>query len=361
MNFLKKLSLLLMILVSVNVFAERSVKLCLTGKIVADLPSYGVSFTNAALLAREDAHLNNKQAIIKTYFFDNRPLEPLEVYKRMRKAHCSAIIGFSYLSDLLLVAKYQHDDTIPIFSPYSSTIHTKHLPKNIFMFRPTYYFMDEEMMAFLEKHFGKPNDVLLMSQVSRDSMKEDRDAYEKILKSEGINFSTFNFLENDGQLINHVDKFFQHKDYRFIFLLSGAVDSARIVNHLKNKNAIFIGTENFGSSAEQSFYIRIRDKKIKSYFVRNLSYMNKNPALQKFAKEYKKRFKTPPSLLSAYTYDAAKLVFKTFKDKSVVNTDSVLDADYSGITGISIKNKKYHRSIDYVILAVKPTGYKYAQ
>lgn len=41
----------------------------------------------------------------------------MHIYNQMVNDSCSAIIGFEYLSDLLLAVKEQKNDTIPILLP----------------------------------------------------------------------------------------------------------------------------------------------------------------------------------------------------------------------------------------------------
>lgn len=84
-----------------------------------NLKSYGQSFLKAAQLATDEY---SNMVDIKSYFYNNRPSEPIHIYNQMIDEGCSAIIGFEYLSDLLLAVKAQKTETIPIFTS-SSTLH----------------------------------------------------------------------------------------------------------------------------------------------------------------------------------------------------------------------------------------------
>src|SRR5579872_4478186 len=111
MRFLEIYKIILLLLalnLNIPAQAKSSSILCLTGRIVKSLPSYGDSFINAAKLAIEQNNLKN-DVKIKTYFFDNTPLEPIRIYNKMEAEGCTAIIGFEYLSDLLLVVKAQQE------------------------------------------------------------------------------------------------------------------------------------------------------------------------------------------------------------------------------------------------------------
>lgn len=220
---LKKINLyLFLIALPFSTCINGAINICLTGRIVKNLPSYGQSFLNAAYLAREYSGLNDKVAI-KTFYYDDKPLSPIFAYQRMIRAHCSAIIGFEYLTDLLLISKIQTSKSIPIFTSYASTLGSNSLPKNFFVFRPSYYFFAEKMKDFLLKKIGAFNHVLLITEVSRDSMKEYKKAYESIFKKYRIPYDSFDFLENDKKMLKKLNQFLNKKHYRLIFLLSGAI------------------------------------------------------------------------------------------------------------------------------------------
>ena len=121
MNLLSSFKIIILfffILISTCGHAKPKIKICLTGRVVENLKSYGKSFLNAAYLAKKENDSTNKIEI-KSYFYNNRPLEPVHIYNQMVADSCSAIIGFEYLSDLLLATKVQKSEMIPIFTSYA--------------------------------------------------------------------------------------------------------------------------------------------------------------------------------------------------------------------------------------------------
>lgn len=361
MHLLKKLSIVIVACYLPLVAFGSSPTICLTGRIVKSLPSYGQSFIDAAHLAVEQSQLK-RPVTIKSFFYNDRPLAPMSAYQKMLKANCSAIIGFEYLSDLLLVAKKQSNKELPIFTSYASTLGDNQLPRNIFIFRPSYRFFAKKMLDFLQNKYGKLGQVLLVTEVSRDSMKKYQQAYIEQLKERHIQYSTFNFLENDKNIVNKLNQSFKDKQsFHFVILLSGAIASAKIANELNDHKTVFIGTENYGSSSSQSFYVRLSDKNIKSYFIRNLDLLKPSEKLQTFEKSYKSKYHKKPLLLSAYTYDATRIILKAIKSSGFVSLNNILNSQYNGVTGAEVNNAKFHRSSDYVILKVSPNGYKYAK
>ncbi|STY78927.1 periplasmic binding protein-like [Legionella wadsworthii] len=358
LNSSKAIILLFSILISPVVHAQSKIKICLTGRIVENLKSYGQSFLNAAYLAKEENDLSNK-VVIKSYFYNNRPLEPMHIYNQMVNDSCSAIIGFEYLSDLLLAVKEQKNDTIPIFTSYASTTNSDQLPKNIFIFMPSYNYQAEKMMSYLHERYKNINNVLLITEINRDEMLKYKEVYSSILKKEHVQYSTFDFLENDSDIEGKLRIFLNERKYQYVFLLSGAIASAKIANIMNNHSTVFIGTENFGSSVSQTFFMRLNDKVIHSHFIRNLDFIQPYDALTKFENIYIQKFHEKPTVLAAYTYDSMKIILKALNRTGIVNTNSILSTDYIGITGAYLNNGQFYRSTNYVILSVNSNGYAY--
>ena len=354
----KVIILLFSILISTVAYAQAKIKICLTGRIVENLKSYGQSFLNAAYLAKEENDPANK-VTIKSYFYNNRPLAPMHIYKQMVNDSCSAIIGFEYLSDLLLALEEQKNDAIPIFSSYASTTNADQLPKNIFIFMPSYNFQADKMMRYLHSHYKNINNVLLITEINRNEMLKYKKVYSNILKKEHIQYSVFDFLENDSNIEEKLSKFLNERKYQYVFLLSGAIASAKIANIMNNHSTVFIGTENFGSSVNQTFFMRLNDKVIRSHFIRNLDFIKPDEALTKFEKIYIQKYHEKPTVLAAYTYDSMRIILKALDRSGLVNTNSILHTNYTGITGAYIQNGQFNRSTNFIILSVNSNGYAY--
>ena len=357
-NILKIIVLIFFLSVCPAVMANNQIKICLTGRVVENLKSYGQSFENAANLALDQGEKFGKVEI-KNYFYNNRPLEPMHAYKKMVSEGCSAIIGFEYLSDLLLAIKEQKNNNIPIFTSYASTTEVDKLPNNVFIFMPSYDSQAKEMLNYLRSRFNKIDDVLLVTEINRDEMLKYKEVYSYVLNKEYIKYDTFDFLENDKEILNKLHTFLKKKKYNYVFLLSGAIASAKIADAMNNQNIIFIGTENFGSSVSPTFFMRLNNKLIQSYFIRNLDFIKPSPALQAFESIYTKKYHEQPTILAAYTYDAMRMILKAFKVVGFIDTHSISQINYNGITGAYINNGKFHRSTNYIILSVNKDGYKY--
>ncbi len=333
--------------------------ICLTGRIVESIGSYGQSFHHAAEMALEENKSLQYKIQLKYYFYDHKPLQPIYAYHKMLDDGCSAIIGFEYLSDLLLVIKEQTTKNIPIFTSYASFLSNDKVPNNVFVFMPTYDEHAAKMINFLEEKFTTLKDFLLITEINREEMLRYKKAYSKEFFERNIQFDSYDFLTNDPLLLEKLKNHIKKKKYSYIVLLSGATTSAKIVNFLKKLDAVYIGTENFGSTVSPSFYTRLNNKKITAYFIRNLDYMKSGEELSSYKEKYVTRFKSLPTVMSAYTYDAVNIILKTFMQTGVIDTDNIYKINHRGITGAYIKNHKFFRSKNYIFLSVSDTGYHF--
>jgi len=339
--------------------ANNEINICLAGRVEKNFPSYKQALVNSVTLAVDNSKLKD-QVHIHDFFYDDRPLSPIVAYKKMIDNGCSAIIGYEYLSDLLLIEKFQQDKKIPIFTSYASGLDNEGFEKNIFIFRPSYNELSEKMTKFLLDKYGVLESVLLVTQISRDSMKDYKSAYMNQFKQQGINYDSFDFVENDIDLKDNINEYIisQQKKYQYIFLLSGAIDSARVANAIEDNNIVYIGTENFGSSSAASFHIRLSDKKTKSFFIRNLDYVDANEKLQTFSDFYKKTYDKLPLIISAYAYDATNIILESYKNFGDVSIPDINKVEYEGVTGIQVHEGNFYASKKHVILKSTDLGYE---
>jgi ABC-type branched-subunit amino acid transport system substrate-binding protein len=70
------------------------------------------------------------------------------------------------------------------------------------------------------------------------------------------------------------------------------------------------------------------------------------------------KFKKLPTLLSAYTFDAVKMIVTASKANNKLSMKEILRSNYNGITGVRINNQRSLKSNNYAILSVEEDGYK---
>ena len=235
------------------------------------------------------------------------------------------------------------------------------MAENFFMFMPTYDFHAKKMMKYLDNKFKHINKALIITELDRPDLVKYKSAYEKLFFKNNIDFDTLDFVGNDAQFENKLKKFTMNKNYDFVFVFSGAVGSTKIINSMNNHETKFIGTENFGSSSNQSLYVRLNDKKINAFIIRNIDFLKSYDQLQKFKMKYVKKYSSSPSPLSTYTYDAIMIILKTIEHQGSLTISNILKTNYRGITGATISNNQFHRSRQYVILSINEKGFIYEE
>lgn len=356
---MKKLKILISIFGFVfcnNARSENMVTVCLTGKIEEALPSYKNDLLNSVNLAVSQNNFG-KKIILKNYFYDSAPLSPLRAYDAMINDRCSAIIGFEYLSDLLLIIKAQKNTKIPIFTSYPSSNDSDYFPDNILITMPSYDYQANKMIDFLNRKFGKIKRALLITEINRIDLFKYKKSYLRSLKKMETQYDEFDFLENDKEMENKLKNFIKTKNYEYVFVLSGAVGSTKIVNIMNDHKIKFIGTENFGSSSIQSLYSRLNDKNVSAFIIRHMDFLKNNAAQKKFQKDYFDRYRIMPIQFGIYAFDSINIILKTIEQKRAFDLKNLLKTNFEGVTGSSIKNGKFHRSNHYVILSIQKEGF----
>lgn len=355
---LKKIIFSILILYSYSIFASQpSIQICLTGKLAESLPVYKTFISNAANLAWEE-NGKNQNIHITYYFFDNKPLSAIHAYDQMISHHCSAIIGYEYLSDLLLVSRLNNKSKIPIFTSYASSLSHEHISNNTFMFMPYYDTTSNIMIKFLKKRFRKLNNILIITEIDRPDLTRYKISYEKLLRENNSTFDSFDYLQNDTTFEKNLILFSKNKTYRFVFVLTGAIGATKALNIMNNHKTIFIGTENFGSSSNQSVFPRLHDKSINVFTIRNIDFLAATPAMQAFERRYQNRFGVNASPLSIYTYDAMNFIIHSFKKFSNADVSSLLKINMHGVTGARIYKGRFYRSNQAALLSMGKNGFE---
>lgn len=326
---MKSFSLLFIFMCSAS-FAKTQKKICLSDHIFKEFKSYGKSLENAVNLAKKEM---GSDTIIEKHYFDKSPLAAIAAYKNMEKAGCDAIIGFSYLSDLLTISNAIPKIKIPIISPFGATF-SKKLQKNINLIQPSQYMIVHTMIDFIKTRYAKKK-IIVITDIKRAEMQEYKKALEAYSKAMNITFT---------DLLGDKTEFEKVQESEIVITLAGAASAAKLVKKLKNKKVIF-GVETFGSKTSPSL-MRLLKKSSEHdiYAIRNLSYSINDAKINKFFHQYEKEYQSKPSILSLYGYDSTKLLINMLKNKS----------DFKGISGFELKNKTINSSDRYVL--VKPSN-----
>ena len=100
---------------------------------------------------------------------------------------------------------------------------------------PTYDFHATKMLSFLKRKFGKISHALLITEVDRPDLDKYKTAYKNLFDQNKIQYDLLDFIGNDNQFEEKPHRFTLGKNYNFVFVLSGAVGSTKIINKMNNQ------------------------------------------------------------------------------------------------------------------------------
>lgn len=323
-----------LLILSLKVSASDQFKICIAGHIYKEFKSYGDSLENAVKMAIDE---NHSDVVYEKFYYDNSPLESIKIYNKMIIAKCRAIIGFPYLTDLLLLNNaVKIDPTVPILSPFAATF-SKNLQKNFYLLHPPQDVLIDKLFDFVIKKFPDSINITILTDIRRVEMIEYKTALINKLKGTKFNVSILDIINdeiNPNLKINTSNHLF--------FLFTGPVPASKFIN-ITNSQGIYLGTETLGSKTTPSLINILGNKNLKNiYSIRNLSFDTKELNLSSFYKNYKNRFKSDPTILSIYGYDATNI--------SLLLKSSI-QKDFTGISGVKISHGKLIYSKYYSIIS----------
>lgn len=333
---------------------SKSLNICIASRVGASLPAYKTAIYNAARLATEKYNID----VTLTPFFYKNPLDPIRIYDKMIESKCDAVIGYEYLTDVCLLEKTRKIN-IPIFSLYGSNYKQSNILNNIFFLLPSYYSQAKDMLDYMKSKLSLNNNskLLLLTNVSSESMKTYGKAYQSLLGKEHINYKKIIFADEDKDIVYKVLNELKKDKYNFIIILSSSTQASDIINGVDSDKYTYIGTDMFGSSVAPTLLYQLKDLNNKIYFVRNIDTAF-DKKVSSFNQEYYKEFDIDPLMISLYAYDAVNVIIKSYKKFGFVATRSIDGINYNGISGINIANNKYNQSTHFTVLKVGKDGYE---
>ena len=322
-------SLLALLLFSSTSFANN--KICLSDHIFKSFKSYGKSLENAVQMAIDE---NNEKVIVEKHYFDKSPLAALKAYQEMVKSKCDGIIGFSYLSDLMTLSNSNSDISIPIFSPYGSTYSVK-LQDKIKLLQPPQEKMAGAILNFLILKY-KGQEITVITDLRRIEMQEYKKAFKKLSKETQF---TVKYIDS---IKDTIDKESIKSLTKIVITFTGTQIAAKLIKNTDDKK-VFIGVETYGSKTSPSLLRLIgKNPKKEIFSFRNLSYVLADKKVTEFYNRYLKKYSKPPTILSVYGYDSAKILLSIFNNRK---------DEYDGLSGAKYKNGNTTPSNKYVIVS----------
>jgi hypothetical protein len=293
-------------------------------------------------------------------------MAPMKLYPQLKEAGCDAIIGFSYLADLLIFVEARKRDQsnafsrVPIFTPFATVEPEKKLDlQNVFFFNLPPSHLVQSMFDYLNINH-KISDPIIITEINRLEMQAYRDAYDRIFRKNKWPVTHISIHENgalpQGQISAGL------KQGRTIVLLGGVVSSAKVINMAVNEKPLFVGTENFGSSTSMSLFNSLTSKNHSVLFVRQLDMLQKKQQESSFLKHYRTSFgNQDPSILAIYGYEAAKVMGLAVQKFQKLTAETIRKTKYYGGSGFTCDRSICEMRGQPTILRLTPNGYELAK
>lgn len=349
-----KLQLLaLFLLITSQAFSKA--KVCLTGSSVKIFPSYGEAFYNGATLAAKD------KMVIEKHYYDPTPTSPDKAYKKMLKAGCSAILGFTNSNDLIRIKDLARKDNILVISMYGDIDDQLKNYENIRTMRAPHRFIVGKMGKFITSgQVKKPKKVLIVTVVDRYTMNIYKEEYKLLFEDLDIEFDTIDISEKHFQILPFENKY-KKGGFDTVLILTRSMIASKIANSIYEIQKdydlpLILGTANFGSAQLPAFVNRLKNKEMSAYITRQSRVNDPSPHYQEYVKNYNKEFGNQPSVISGLAFDSVNFLLKstsTINKKNITPTELLKTAKnttYKGITGVNMeKNLKFDYTRAFIV------------
>lgn len=273
-----------------------------------------------------------------------------------------AILGEVASSASIAGGKVCEEKGVPMISPSSTRVDVTH-GKN-FLFRVC--FIDSYQAAVVARFAFdglKARKVAMLTNNSQAYSTGFRDEFEKA------------FTRYGGQIIMKQTYSQNDQDYRsqLTAIKASSPDAILIPGYYNDAGTIAKQARELGIkvpllggdgwSSQQLFPIA-GDGAENCYFSDHMSVKDPKPLVQDFVKNYKAKFNSDPTSMSALGYDAAKLLIASLKTAKTLDRTAVKDAiagtkNFDGVSGNITINKYHDAEKSAVIIAVKNKQFEY--
>lgn len=337
--------------------AAQAANICLTGSTVKQFPKYGDAFKNAADLAIKTSKSNNLK--ILDFFYDRNPSAPAIALKKMIKAKCKAVIGFSTGNDLIAISDLALNSKIPILSIYGDNSQTIIENPYISTIQPSEQYLLTPLFEKLDTKIKTIKKALIVTAIDRNSMMLYSQVYKKLLTDRKIEFKEIMILEKDQNIENLTPSFFKANDFDSLILLTRSALAAKITD-ITTKEVpdlkLILGTKYFGSSALPAYFNYLKNKNIEAFYSRHNCLCDNDDRYKSFISSYKKEYQATPMVISASTFDLVNFLIENY-DSNKSNFNKALNANFKGVTGIKISKGLNISHSKYFVIKVSKNGY----
>ncbi|MCX7828862.1 MAG: ABC transporter substrate-binding protein [Thermanaerothrix sp.] len=332
----------LSLLLSLGAFGAEPIKIGLLAPITGFAAADGESMLNSVKLAVEEVNaaggvLGRKvQLVYYDDAADPKQAVPL-AQKLIKQDRVVGVVGGSYSMPSRAVAPIFDDEEIPFIAAYA--IHPD-VTKGDYTFRNGFLgAVEGQAAAYTAVKILKGKRIAIITS-DNDFGRTLAEGFKKYMKRN----------PSDAQLVLSLTYPMSEKDFK-AYLAKVKEANADVVfasgyyfqtgPMLKQAREMGITAKFLGEEgADSPKTIEIAGKAAEGFvIVTNLNRDDPRPVVQKFLKEYRKRYKTEPDMVGASGYDAFRVLVDSIKragstDRKAVRNAMAETANYNGLTGI---------------------------
>lgn len=278
------------------------------------------------------------------------------VEKLITRDGVAAVIGEVASTNTLTAAPVAQTNRVPLITPASTNPKVTEIGDYIFRVCFTDDFQGAVCAAFASDQL-KVKRAAIFRDVRSDYSKGLSDAFKRTFKERGgVIVAESTYSQNDPEFKSQLTSI-KSKNPEVIFVPGYYTDVSLIAAQARQLGirAPLLGGDGWDSP---SLVPSAGGALEGSYFSNHFTPVQKNPAVVKFVKSFRKKFNTDPNALAALGYDAAWILAEAIKKADSTEPDAIRaalaeTADYPGVTGRITMDSKRNASKPAVVVQIR--------
>ena len=367
---MKRLTLLIILLVSFPALAMRTVKVGIASNFselsTVSFNPFGGYFKDAVDLAIIDnQRALNKAGIkieLKDFDYGNSEVNVIKKVKTAAQSDVVAVIGYNYSSNALIAGPNHQKFKLPMLSPSASANRLGDMGEFIHLGSFNNQFMASTLAKFALKDLKK-NKVLILTAVDCAYCVDLSNTFTSEIESNGgkvvKNISLLQEDKSYESLVSELRKY----EFDLVFIPNQELTSARLISAMLEAGikVPFLGADGWGNEGTEFFRV-LKGKTFEGYSVTHWYPELKTAKSKQFVRNYLARYKKLPNDTSVLAYDSMSLLIKAIIQTKNLNRLSLNQTlnnirAFDGITGRAVWMDQRAPYKDIVLLKTNERGF----
>jgi branched-chain amino acid transport system substrate-binding protein len=338
--------------------------------LTGNVSVYGVATNNGAQMAVQAA--NDKGGVlgkkIQYVYYDEKgdATEAVNAYNKLvQNDEVVGLVGDVTSVPCIAVAQEAQKDGLPMITATGTAAAITTAGDNVFRACFTDPYQGQVMAEYSAKKLGAKTAAILYD-MSDDYSSGVAEAFEKEAKAAGISVVTKQAYQHNDVDFKSQLQTIKGKSPDILFLPVYYQDVALIAVQAKQMGikSTLMGVDGWDGVLEKIDKSNI-DAVNGAYFCSQYSAESKDPAVQKFIKDYKAKYKADPNMFAVLGYDAMNIMLESIKKAGSTDSGKVVDAmqgiKFKGLTGDITFDKDRNPVKAAAITTIRDGAYKFVE